>query len=200
MSSLTESRDTETGNHIQRTKLYTELLVETMATMDEYRDVITKGVVRDITMSAPLHDIGKVGIQDCILQKPGKLTAEVFNAMKLHTKIGADTLTKAASKLGSSSFLDCAIEMARSHHEKWDGSGYPYGLSGSQIPIPARILAVADVYDALRSEHVYKAAMSHEEARKIIVSDAGKSFDPGVVSAFIKNVDKFKEISKKYSG
>lgn len=198
VTSLTESRDDETGNHTLRTKMYAELLARSLSETYKYRDSMTPGKIRDISQSAPLHDIGKVGISDSILLKPGKLTDEEYSEMKLHTEIGANALTKASLKIGANSFLDFAIEMARSHHEKWDGTGYPLGLKGEEIPVAARIMAVADVYDALRSDRVYKKAMSHDQASKILIADSGKHFDPDVVESFIKMAYEFNEISEKY--
>lgn len=199
ISALTEARDSETGNHISRTKLYVHILVESLAETDQYREYLMSEKKREIYISAPLHDIGKVGIRDRILQKSGKLTDAEFEMKKLHTRIGADALLVASKKLGSASFLDCAIEMSLSHHGKWDGTGYPNGLSGDEIPLSARIMAVSDVYDALRSERVYKNAFSHEKAFEIIVAESEVAFDPDVVEAFVKNAEKFRKISEDYA-
>lgn len=199
VSALTESRDNETGYHIFRTKLYTQILAESLATTDKYKEYMTPEIVKNIYISAPLHDIGKVGISDAVLQKPGKLTDEEFEIMKQHTIIGANALIRAASKLGSNSFLDSAIEMAQSHHEKYDGTGYPNGLKAEEIPISARIMALADVYDALRSKRVYKDAFSHDKSMDIIVSESGSAFDPDVVEEFIKNSEMFAQISESFA-
>jgi len=152
-----------------------------------------------IYKSAPLHDSGKVGIPDAILLKPGRLTDEEFEIMKQHSLIGADALKSAQAVLGTNSFLTVACEIMETHHEKWDGSGYPHGLKGDQIPISGRLMAMADVYDALVSERVYKAAFSHEKARSIIVEGKGLHFDPDVVDAFLELETVFQEIADKFS-
>jgi putative two-component system response regulator len=192
LGSLAETRDNETGNHIRRTQHYVKLLAE------QTRDVFHLGE-REIDMisrSAALHDIGKVGIPDAILLKPGKLTADEFGIMKTHTVLGRDTIAQAEKYLeGGSDFLATAREIAHCHHEKWDGSGYPRGLSGDAIPPSARLMAVADVYDALRSKRVYKDAFSHDQAVGIIVAGSGQHFDPAVVRAFESVADQFLALS-----
>jgi response regulator RpfG family c-di-GMP phosphodiesterase len=151
--------------------------------------------------SAPLHDIGKVGIADSILLKPGRLSAQEFDEMKRHTLLGADTLAEAerlSLDKGDRSFLALAREIALSHHEKWDGTGYPRGLKGEDIPLGGRLMALADVYDALVTKRVYKDAMPHEEAVKIILDGRGSHFDPDVVDAFLESGKEFREISTRY--
>ncbi|WP_379133867.1 two-component system response regulator [Paenibacillus sp. sgz500958] len=199
MAALAEMRDSETGNHIQRTKLYIEVLATQLSRTDKYLDVLSKQQVELIVLSAPLHDIGKVGIPDHILLKPGVLTREEFEYMKTHTTLGRDAILRAEVLMDRpETFLRFAKEIVYSHHEKWNGTGYPEGLAGEQIPLSARLMAVADVYDALTSKRVYKEAMSHEQAVRIIENDAGIHFDPDIVQIFLKHQHKFKDISEKY--
>ncbi|MEM8811943.1 MAG: HD domain-containing phosphohydrolase [Pseudomonadota bacterium] len=193
---LSSLHDDETGGHIARTQEYVDILTTQLMKTEKYRGVIS---ARDRTlfrMAAPLHDIGKVGIPEGILRKPGKLTDDEFALMKTHTLIGDDALGAAENDVGKIEFLEVARRIAVSHHEKWDGSGYPRGLRGEQIPLPARIMALADVYDALRSTRPYKPAFSHEAARAIIVEGRGKHFAPDVVDAFLQTEAKFIAISK----
>jgi putative two-component system response regulator len=199
MGSLAETRDNETGNHIRRTQRYVKALALRLAGLPRFRDFLTPGNIELLHKSAPLHDIGKVGIPDHILLKPGKLTPEEFTIMKTHTTIGRDAILAAEKMLDSStSFLRLARETALSHHEKWDGSGYPLGKAGEDIPVCGRIMAVADVYDALISKRVYKESFPLEEAVAIIRDGSGKHFDPDVVSSFLEIQDQFQDIAKKY--
>ena len=198
MASLAETRDNETGSHIRRTQHYVKLLAETLAQVPAYGGVLPPSVVDLLYKTAPLHDIGKVGVPDAILLKTGPLTKEEFAVMKVHTLKGEEAIRRAELKMGpgaDTSFLACAREIAGSHHEKWDGSGYPRGLAGSDIPLSARLMALADVYDALRSQRVYKEACPHEEARKIILEGRGTHFDPAVVDAFVACEHRFVEIA-----
>ena len=202
MAVLAETRDNETGKHIMRTQHYVKTLAEYLMNKEKYRDYLSVSKVNLLFKSAPLHDIGKVGIADNILLKPGKLTKEEFDEMKNHTTYGRDAIIKSEQALGESSsttFLTLAREIAYSHHEKWDGSGYPEGLSGEDIPISGRLMAVADVYDALISARVYKPAFPHEKAVAIILDGKGTHFDPAFVDAFIEVQDTFKEIAAKYT-
>lgn len=199
MAILAETRDHETGFHIQRAKLYIRELAEHMGRMEAYKAFLTPDRIRMIVLSSPLHDIGKVGIPDQILLKPGKLTPEEYEIMKNHAVLGGDAILSVEKLIGGAeTFLTCAREIAYFHHEKWDGSGYPSGLSREAIPLPARLMAVVDVYDALTSRRIYKEAVSHEKAVSIIREDAGKHFDPDVVDAFLALEEKFKGISVKY--
>jgi len=198
MASLAEHRDPETGGHIKRTQNYVRAIASEINTHEKYKNIITQDVVENLYKTAPLHDIGKVGVPDSILLKPGKLTKEEFDEMKNHPTYGRDSLVDACERLGSNSFLQSAIEIAYAHHEKWDGSGYPQGLRGEEIPLPGRIMAIADVYDALISKRVYKDAFSHEKARSIIVEGKGNHFDPDLIDAFLKIEDQFIAIAKKY--
>jgi HD-GYP domain-containing protein (c-di-GMP phosphodiesterase class II) len=200
LASLAEIRDIETGMHILRTKLYVKALAEKLSTHPEHRDELTPETIELMHKSAPLHDIGKVGIPDSVLLKPARLTPEEFDVMKLHPVYGGDSLGEAEKALGESSFLNIARQIAYTHHEKWDGSGYPRGLSGKAIPLPGRLMALADVYDALAFKRVYKPAIPHEETRNIIMEDRGKQFDPDVVDAFLAVEDRFLQIVAEHSG
>jgi len=176
-----------------------KVLAEHLQTHSRFRDYLDSPDTIDLLYrSAPLHDIGKVGIPDHILLKPGKLTAEEFEMMKTHTTNGGDSLRQAEEELGENSFLHCAREIAYHHHEKWDGSGYPFGLVGEEIPISARLMALADVYDALICKRVYKDAMSHDKARSIILEGKGRHFDPDIADAFLLLENKFQSIAEEY--
>ncbi|BCG58626.1 response regulator [Paenibacillus sp. URB8-2] len=199
MAALAEIRDIDTGNHIQRTKLYIEELANQLSRTSKYSEYLCQESVDLIAASAPLHDIGKVGIPDHILLKPGPLTREEFEIMKTHTTLGKEAILRAEQLMNKTeTFFRFAKEIVYSHHEKWDGTGYPEGLAGENIPLSARLMAVADVYDALTSERVYKGAMSHEQAVAIITGDAGRHFDPDIVQIFLKCQFKFREISGMY--
>jgi putative two-component system response regulator len=200
LATLAETRDNETGNHILRTQFYVAALAEQLKTHPRFADFLNERTIKLLFKSVPLHDIGKVGIPDRILLKPGSLTPEEFEVMKTHTTLGRDAITKAERRLGVKvEFLSLAKEIAYSHQEKWDGSGYPEGLSGDAIPISARIMAVADVYDALISARPYKTAMSHENAAGIITEGSGRHFDPDIVAAFVVLQDKFAAIAARLS-
>ena len=201
MASLAETRDNETGNHIHRTQHYVKILAEKLRTNPRFAHFLNdKKTIELLFKSAPLHDIGKVGIPDRILLKPGKLDVDEFEIMKTHTTLGRDAILHAEKDLGiEMPFLKLAKEIAYGHQEKWDGSGYPQGLSGDDIPISARLMAVADVYDALISRRVYKAAMPHEKAVEIILEGKGKHFDPDMVDAFIELQEEFKKIAAAYT-
>jgi PAS domain S-box-containing protein len=194
MAILAEYRDPETGYHIQRTKLYVKLLLE--KSEDKFR--FSPEIAELIWHSAPLHDIGKVGIPDNILLKPGKLTAEEFELMKKHTLIGGDTIRRTEKILGEVSFLNFAREITEFHHEKWNGSGYPHGLKENKIPLSARIMAIADVYDALVTRRPYKNPIPHNDAVEIIRKDSGIHFDPQLVDIFDKNSGDFDKIANQF--
>jgi putative two-component system response regulator len=200
MASLAETRDNETGNHLHRTQRYILALAEHLQRHPRFSLVLTRTNIELIYKSAPLHDIGKVGIPDAILLKPGKLTVEEFEIMKTHAALGRIAIENAEKTIGRSApFLKFAKEIAGSHQEKWDGSGYPEGLAGEDIPISARLMAVADVYDALVSARPYKKPMTHEQSAQIIIEGSGKHFDPDIVNAFIALQDKFKAIAEEFS-
>lgn len=186
MGELAEYRDTETGSHIRRTSEYVKLLAETLVNNGHFTDQLSSEYIKLLQKSAPLHDIGKVAIRDSILLKPGKLTAEEFEEMKAHTLYGEEVISNLEQMAGSpTSFLSCAKEIAGSHHEKYDGSGYPRGIVGDNIPLAGRIMAIADVYDALISKRVYKDAISHKDAMQIMVDGRGSHFDPLLIDAFV---------------
>jgi len=192
LARLAESRDPETGEHLERIEGYTGMLVDWLAENGPYQHQINDAYRTQLCRSSILHDIGKVGIPDCVLLKPGRLTEDEFEIMKQHSRIGAEALEDSALKSKSCQFLSLAAEIARYHHEKFDGSGYPEGLKGLEIPLSARIVAVADVFDALTSERVYKTAMTPKNARNVIVGESGKHFDPAIVQAFEACWESFK--------
>ncbi|MFY9398219.1 MAG: HD domain-containing phosphohydrolase [Desulfomonilia bacterium] len=194
LAKLAEYRDADTGAHLERIREYAKVLAQELAKKPKYLGFITNDYIEDIYNSSILHDIGKVGIPDSILLKPGKLTPDEFEVVKRHSCLGGDALKAVESKIEGQSFLSLGKEIAYYHHEKWDGSGYPRGLKGFQIPLSARIVALADVYDALTSKRVYKDAYTHEEAKKIIIADRGKHFDPEVVDAFLAHESTFRSI------
>ncbi|MCL2006243.1 MAG: response regulator [Planctomycetaceae bacterium] len=198
LAKLAESRDNDTGAHLERVQYYCKALCQRLATQEKFQGVVDHEYARLIFQTSPLHDIGKVGIPDAILLKPGRFTPEEFEIMKSHTTIAADTLNAALAKFPGVAFLKMAKEIAESHHEKVDGSGYPYGLKGDEIPLCGRIIAVADVYDALVSPRVYKPPMTHEEACQIIEEGRGKHFDPDIVDAFHAVGERFIEIRKRF--
>jgi len=198
LAKLAESRDDDTGEHLERIREYAKLIAAELARVPKFADKIDGQFVQLIYLTSPLHDIGKVGIPDSILRKPGKLTPEEFEVMKQHTRIGGDTLKASAQAYSEASFLWMAYEIAVNHHERWDGTGYPNRLKGEQIPLAARIVSVADVYDALRSKRVYKPVFSHEKSMAIILEGRGTQFDPDIVDAFIKLESRVREISERY--
>lgn len=199
MASLAETRDNETGNHIRRTQLYIEVVAKRLADHPKFASYLSPRNIDLLVKSAPLHDIGKVGIPDRILLKPGKLTVEEFEIMKTHTTLGRDAIEAAEKQLGMTvDFLRTAKEIAYYHQEKWDGSGYPEGLAGESIPMSARLMAVADVYDALISKRVYKPAMPHDDAMQIMVAGRGQHFDPDILDAFIDVQEDCRGIAQRY--
>ncbi len=191
LADIIESRDIETGEHIKRTKKYVSILVEKMKTMDRYKDYLTPKMCEYIINAAPLHDIGKIAVSDLILCKPGKLTDDEFEKMKIHTVKGGEIIKNILNELGDKEFLEIAYEVAISHHEKWNGRGYPYGIKEEEIPLPGRIMAVADVFDALVAKRVYKDPMPIDKAINIIIGDSGTHFDPGIVEVFQEVEDEF---------
>jgi putative two-component system response regulator len=199
LGSLAEYRHFETGGHIKRTMNYVRLLAEKLQDHPNFKDFLSDESIEHLWRSAPLHDIGKVGVPDSILLKPGKLTPEEYTEMQKHAVYGRDALTGSASKLGPNSFLKIAQEMAYTHHERWDGSGYPQGLRGAEIPVSGRMMAVADVYDALITQRVYKPAFSHRQAVDIIRNDSGTAFDPEIVKVFLQFEDNFRRIALDYA-
>ena len=201
MGSLAETRDNETGNHIRRTQRYVKLLAEKLSEQSRYADILTPEYISQLYKSAPLHDIGKVGVPDAILLKPGKLTPEEFEEMKKHTVYGADAIEEAASSIEDEEtrgFLTVGWEIAHYHQEKWDGSGYPAGLSGEDIPLSARLMAIADVYDALISRRVYIPPFPHKKSVAIISEGKGQHFDPVMTDVFLEISEQFLEIANAF--
>ena len=197
---LAEVRDNETGNHIRRTQNYLRVLAEKLRTHPRFRAQLDDEIIELLFKSAPLHDVGKVAIPDSILLKPGKLSPDEWTIMKTHCVAGHDAIVTAARELGEGggSFLGFAAEIAYGHHERWDGTGYPRGLAGEQIPLCARLMAVADVYDALISKRVYKDAYPHETAVHMMTEERGSHFDPDVLDAMLAVVDEFDAIARCY--
>jgi putative two-component system response regulator len=200
LARLAETRDNETGNHILRTQEYVRTLAQRLQRNPRFAHRIDDRMVILLAKSAPLHDIGKVGIPDRVLLKPGKLDAEEWAIMKTHAQLGADALVHVERDVAHPvAFLQCAEQIARSHHERWDGSGYPDGLVGEAIPLPARLMALADVYDALISQRVYKPPFPHEQAYAMIVAERGRHFDPDVVDAFIECHDDLHAVALRFA-
>lgn len=200
MASLAETRDGDTGNHIRRTQNYVRALARKLQGHSRFVEQLDDRTIEMLYKSAPLHDIGKVGIPDRILLKPGRLTSDEFEVMKTHTTLGRDAIANAEKSLGLQvAFLRIAKEIAYGHQEKWDGSGYPEGLRGDEIPVSARLMAVADVYDALISRRVYKDGMPHEQAVRIIVEGRGTHFDPDMVDAFVDIAEEFRAIALRFA-
>jgi putative two-component system response regulator len=201
LASLAEIRDNETGAHILRTQNYIRLLAEHLSALLKYAGVLTPQLIEAYRKAAPLHDLGKVGVPDAILHKPGKLTPEEWVVMKTHASMGAEAIWKAIMDEDDRTALDflyIAMEIAHYHHEKWDGSGYPEGRRGDDIPLPARLMALADVFDALMTRRVYKPPFTPEQAMEIILEGRGKHFDPDVVDAFVSRLTDFREIADRY--
>ncbi len=199
MAKLAESRDPETGAHLERVRSYSFVLAQYLRTLPKYQDQIDSKYVQLLYQTSPLHDIGKIAIPDCVLLKPDHLNEREQKIMRTHTTRGAQTLDAALRQYPHADFLLMARNIAASHHERFDGTGYPNGLCGEDIPLCGRIIALADVYDAITSKRVYKNAFSHDIAHGIIVSESGKHFDPDVVEAFIKNEQAFIDICQRYA-
>jgi putative two-component system response regulator len=199
MARLAESRDPETGAHLERVRAYCRALAEEMRREQVCKDQVDAEFVQLIYQTSPLHDIGKIGIPDAILLKPDHLSDAEYQIMKSHAQIGFETLDAAARQFPTAKFLSMARDIAISHHERWDGTGYPRGLKGEAIPLCGRVVAVADVYDALSSKRVYKAALPHETARDIILKGAGTHFDPTITGIFAMIDHKFREIRERFA-
>ena len=199
LATLAEYRDPETGGHIKRTQNYVKALAVHLKDHQRFRDELNDDIIDLLYLSAPLHDLGKVGVRDDVLLKAGRLTDEEFEEMKKHTIYGEEALRITEQKLGEDSFLKYAREIAHTHQEKWDGSGYPQGLKGDDIPTPGRLMALADVYDALISKRVYKPPFPHEKAVEIIIEGKGKHFDPDIVDAFLELEETFRNIALTFA-
>lgn len=189
---LVESRDGVTGGHLKNTSIYFSVFIEYLETLPEYKNFLTPEIVKKACRSAPLHDVGKIAIKDAVLQKPARLSDEEFEEMRGHAIIGGEIFDYLEERIPDKDLAKVAGEMARSHHEKWDGTGYPDGLKGEEIPLVARIMSVADVYDALTSKRPYKEAFSHEKAIEMISAGAGSQFDPELIKHFLEISDKIK--------
>jgi HD-GYP domain-containing protein (c-di-GMP phosphodiesterase class II) len=198
LAKLSDSRDADTGSHLERIAHYSSALAAGLRQRPEFREQITPGFVQLIAISSALHDIGKVGVEDSILRKPGPLTADERSRMECHTQIGEECLQEIERRLGSSNFLQMAREISSAHHERWDGQGYPLGLAGERIPLSARIVALADVYDALSCKRVYKEALPHEQCVSMIADASGTHFDPRVVEVFLQIQDRFRQIWQQF--
>lgn len=198
LAKLSESRDNETGQHLERMREYCKVLAKQLHHKSCYSDMIDSSFIENLHAASPLHDIGKVGIEDRILLKTGKLTKNEFERMKKHTLIGAQTLEEVNTQHPGNEFIKIGIDIAKYHHERWDGSGYPYGISGRQIPLEARIVALGDVYDALTSKRCYKKAFTHDESREIIEESSGSHFDPAIFEAFRAREKDFLSIQETF--
>lgn len=199
LAKLAESRDPETGHHLERISQYSTRLANALRTLPKYHRIVTPGFVRLLGISSVLHDIGKVGLEDTVLLKPGRLTPEERTKMQEHTLVAGACLKEIEQRLGASNFLQTAREIALYHHERWDGTGYPTGLSGETIPLAARIVTVADVYDALSSKRVYKDAFPHAECVRLIREGAGSQFDPELVAVFLSIESDFAAIARRFA-
>lgn len=199
LAKLAESRDPETGAHLERVRSYCKVMAQYLMTHGSTKDTLEPDYAHLMYLTSPLHDIGKVAIPDHVLLKPGRLSDREFEIMKAHTTLGAQTLEAALKEHPEASFLRMACNIALTHHERWDGTGYPNGLKGEQIPLCGRVVALADVYDALTSKRVYKDAYSHDVAKAIILKDVNTHFAPEIVEAFIATEDAFIEIGRRYS-
>lgn len=193
MADIVESRDENTGGHIRRTAKYVEIIANELVQEGKYLDILTPQYISDMVVAAPLHDMGKIHVSDQILNKKGRLTDEEYDVMKTHAAAGRELLEKATENLGNFEYLDMAIDMAGMHHEWWNGKGYPNGLAGEDIPLCARIMAVADVFDAIFSKRCYKEAMEFEEAFEIVIGESGEHFDPQIIEAFVTAKEKIRQ-------
>jgi putative two-component system response regulator len=194
IAKLAEARDDQTGRHLERIQTFSRLLAESLSRQAGYRHTINPEWIGNIFHASPLHDIGKVAIPDGVLLKPGRLTSDEFDVMKTHTTLGAQTLRAVQEKFPDNELINMGIEAAQSHHERWDGTGYPDGLRKDEIPLSARIIAVADCYDALRSRRCYKPPFPHNETVAIILESADSHFDPSVITAFRELTETFRNV------
>jgi HD-GYP domain-containing protein (c-di-GMP phosphodiesterase class II) len=199
LAKLAESRDSETGLHLERISAYSTRLAAAMSRHPRYRSLVTRSFVNTIGIASALHDIGKVGVEDAILLKQGPLTPRERDRVQRHTKVGADCIRQIERRLGTSAFLQMARDVILHHHERWDGTGYPDALAGGAIPLAARIVAIADVYDALATKRVYKESKPHEECVRMIREQAGKQFDPELIEIFLSVEHEFRKIAERFA-
>ena len=199
LAKLAQSRDDETGNHLERVQKYCYSLAKQLALNPKFEEIVDEKFIKNIVCASPLHDIGKVAIPDTILLKPGRFTPEEFEEMKKHTIYGAETLEEVYTKFPSNEFLKMGIDIAKYHHERWDGKGYPEGLAGEEIPLSARIMAIADVYDALSSKRVYKEAFNHKKCIEILYEGRGTQFDADLIDTVIEIQEDFALINQLYN-
>jgi len=199
LAKLAESRDPDTGHHLERIALYSTRLASAMRRHPKFRNLITRSFVNSIGIGSALHDIGKVGVEDAVLLKPGPLTSDEYRRIQQHTVLGGECIRQIQRRVGDPMFLELSREIAMHHHEKWDGSGYPQGLAGDEIPLAARIVAIADVYDALSVRRVYKDPYPHEICVEKIRKDAGRHFDPDLVEVFLAIQHQFEEIAARFA-
>ena len=198
LADMVESRDKNTGDHVRKTAAYVKLIMEKMKEAGLYKDQLTDKFMKDVTNAAPLHDVGKIMVSDTILNKPGKLTDEEFEIMKSHTTAGSQVIASAMSLVADSGYLEEAKNVANFHHERWDGKGYPAGLAGEDIPLSARVMAVADVFDALVSRRSYKDPFPFEKAMEIIKEGAGTQFDPEIARIFIESEEDVRKVTQAH--
>ena len=194
MADIIESRDENTGEHIKRTAVYVRLIADKLKEKGMFPEILTEEYIENMSVAAPLHDMGKIHVPDSILNKKGRLTDEEFSIMKTHTGVGKELLEQASEQIGTFDYLEIALQMADSHHEWWNGNGYPHHLVGEEIPLCARIMAVADVFDALVSKRCYKDGMPLEKALSIIKEETGTHFDPVVSEAFLECIEDVKKV------
>ncbi len=199
LAKLAQSRDDDTGKHLERVQKYCYALSKQLAEKPKFKNVVTDEFIKNIVYASPLHDIGKVGIPDSVLLKPGKFTPEEFEEMKKHTTLGAETLEEVYGKFPKNEFVKMGIDIAKYHHERWDGTGYPEGLKGEEIPLSARIMAIADVYDALSSKRLYKEAYNHKKCMEIMIEGRGTQFDPDLIDALVEIKEDFALINQLYN-
>lgn len=193
-ATLIESRDSSTGGHVKRTTQYVKLLAEELKNRGYYAEILTKDYMKNLLKAAPMHDVGKIAVPDAILQKPGKLTQEEFDLMKLHAEKGGEIIQESFSRMGNEEFLEMACEIARHHHEKWNGKGYPDGLKRKEIPLCARIMAIADVFDAVSADRCYRKALPLDTCFEIIQEGSGQDFDPILAEIFLDMRDEVEKI------
>ena len=198
LADIVESRDRSTGAHVRKTAAYTQIILNELRRMGKYSEILTDQYIEDVVNSAPLHDIGKIQVPDAILNKPGRLDADEYEVMKTHTTAGREIISQAIALVPNSGYLKEARNLAAYHHEKWDGTGYPTGIGGEEIPLSARVMAVADVFDALVSNRSYKKGFTHEKAMSIITEGAGKQFDPVIVEAFVAAEEEVRRVEEEF--